>query len=96
MQLKAQIPKGYGYNLRFSVVVQLFLLVLGLFATDFGQLAQWVIFSIAIYWAMAVIVIVRRPSIPTRGDLIAIRYGFVLILIVVIFSTSLRWNLAGM
>ena len=96
MQLTTPVAKGYGRNLVVSVAVQMFLLLLGGLALDGGQLAQWVIYSIAIYWAMVLLVIARRSRNPTKGDLIAIRYGFIFILVGVVCSTSLRWSIAGL
>jgi len=71
------------------------LLLLGILALDGGQLAQWVIYSIVIYWVMALLVIVRRSSSTTKGDLIAIRYGFIFILVGIVCSTSLWWAITG-
>ena len=96
MQLTATVAKGYSRNLIASLAVQMFLLLLGSATTDRGQLGMWVIYSIAIYWVMAVIIIARRSSSPTRGDLIAIRYGFIFILVGVVCFTSLRWAITGL
>lgn len=71
------------------------LLLLTALAID-GQLLMWVVYSIAIFWVMALIIIVRRPSSPTRGDLVAIRYGFFGILVAVVGATMLRWTMDGM
>lgn len=95
MQLTTPVAKGYGRNLIVAVAVQVFLLLLGSLALDGGQLAQWVNYSIVIYWVMALLVIARRSSRPTKGDLIAIRYGFVFILVGVVCSTWLWWAITG-
>lgn len=95
MQLTTPVAKGYGRNLIVAVAVQIFLLLLGSLALDGGQLAQWVIYSIVIYWVMALLVIARRSGSPTKGDLIAIRYGFVFILVGVVCSTLLWWAITG-
>ena len=96
MQLTTPVAKGYGRNLVVSAAVQMFSLLLGCLALDGGQLAQWVIYSIVIYWVMALLVIARRSSSPTKSDLIAIRYGFIFILVGVVCYTSLRWAITGL
>ena len=95
MQLTTPVAKGYGRSLIVAVAVQIFLLLLGSLALDGGQLAQWVIYSIVIYWVMALLVIARRSSSPTKDDLIAIRYGFIFILVGVVCSTLLWWAITG-
>jgi hypothetical protein len=91
MKLTLPVEKGYGRNLIYSGVLQLFSLLVSSMTMDGGQLGQWVAYSVGTYLAMALIIMARRPKQPTRGDLIAIKYGFVFILIWVVFLTSAKW-----
>lgn len=79
-----------------SVGWQMFFLALGSVALDGGQTAMWVIYSIPIYWFMAAVILARRPHCPTKGDLIAIRYGFCFILVWVVVSTWSFWAIKGL
>lgn len=92
LQLNAKVAQGYGRNFLASVAVQVPLLILGSLALDGGQLGQWVTFSMAAYWLMALAIAIRRPRCPTRGDLIAIRFGFLFILMFFVTVTSIRWT----
>lgn len=92
LQLNAKVAQGYGRNFLASVAVQIPLLILGSLASDGGQLGQWVPFSIAAYWLMALAIVIRRPRCPTRGDLIAIRFGFLFILMSFVTVTCIRWT----
>jgi len=95
VKLTTQISESYIRDLRFSVVLQMLFLLLTAFAVE-GQLLMWVLYSLAIYWVMAFVMIARRPQNPTRVDLMVIRHGFFVILAAVAGSTTVRWNLAGM
>ena len=53
------------------ISMQLFLLLLGSLTMDGGQLGMWVIYSIAIYWIMAVIIIARRSRNSVTGAVIS-------------------------
>lgn len=95
MKHTTQISESYIQDLRFSVAFQLLLfLLIALGAID-GQLLMWVLYSLAIYWVMAFVMIARRPRSPTRVDLIVIRYGFFAILAAVMGSTTVSWTLSG-
>lgn len=95
MKLTLPIAKGYFRNQIASLALQLVLSLLGLMTLDGGQLAMWIIYSMAVYWPMAVIIAARRPKSPTKGDLIGIRYGFIFILIGIVCLTTLRWIARG-
>ncbi len=95
MKLTAPIAKAYSRNVLVSMLLQVLLLLLSLLATDGGQLTMWVLQSIPIFWFMVAVIVTRRPRNPTQVDLMVIRYGFVMILIAVIGSITLKWNLDG-
>lgn len=92
LQLNAKVAQGYGRNFLASIAVQVPLLIIGSLALDGGQLSQWVVFSITAYWLMALFIVIRRPRSPTRGDLIAIRFGFLFILMSFVIATCIRWT----
>jgi hypothetical protein len=92
LQLNAKVAQGYGRNFLASVVVQVPLLILGSLALDGGQLSRWVVFSIIAYWLMALVIVICRPRSPTRGDLIAIRFGFLFILMSFVTVTCTHWT----
>jgi hypothetical protein len=95
MHITAPVAKGCVRNLLASAAMQIVLLLLGGLALDGGQLGQWVVYSISIYWVMAFLIIARRFSTPSKGDLIALRYGFIFILVSVALSTSISWSIRG-
>lgn len=71
---------------------QLFLLLLGLVMLDGGYFAQCVILSMVAWWAMLLLMgLARRKA--TLGDLTAIRYGFLVILILIVVVRLLGKNL---
>lgn len=67
----------------FSLGLQLFLLLLGCVMLDGGFFGQCVILSMAAWWAMLLIIGLARRKV-TLGDLLAIRYGFLMILILMV------------
>ena len=100
MQLTATVAKGYSRNLLASLAIQAFFFIATKGQPDGLPLRMCVLYSIPIYGVMATIIIARRPSSPTRGDLIAIRYGFLFILVGVaccfISLISLRSAMTGL
>ncbi|MFN0079230.1 MAG: hypothetical protein ACKVY0_22425 [Prosthecobacter sp.] len=90
--LNAKVAQGYGRNFLASVAVQVPLLILGSLALDGGQLGQWIACSMAAYWLMALAIVIRRPRSPTHGDLIAVRFGFLFILMSFVTVTCIRWT----
>lgn len=96
MQLTTPMAKDYRRSLFISVGLQMFFQVLGGITFDGGLLFLRVNYSMAIYWVMALLVILRRPSKPTKGDLIAIRYGFLFILAGIVCVNALRSAIMGL
>ena len=71
---------------------QLFLLLLSLVMLNGGYFTQCVILSMAAWWAMLLIMgLARRKA--TLGDLMAIRYGFLVILTLILVGRLLLGKL---
>ncbi len=52
--------------------------ILSALTLDMGQTFCEAVTAIGAYWLAYGIIVVRRPSSPTRGDIFLIRYGFLL------------------
>lgn len=96
LHLTTPIAPGYLRNLGASVAVQLFLLTVGSLLTDGGQVAQFAAMSLLPYWIMALVVMMRRGKTPSRGDLVAIRYGYLFVFAGVVILSTLRWRVMGL
>jgi hypothetical protein len=96
MNLKATISPRYRGPILVGGCFQVALFFLGLLAMDRGQLLEWTAFAAFTYWLMALLIISRRPQMPTKWDLILLSSGFVLILPVTILLTSLIWSWRGL
>ena len=95
MHPSLKIASSYKRCFIIALVLQAFFILLGLITFDHGQLSMWVILSLASYWIVALIIVVRRPQSPTLVDLAVIRSGFIVILFLVIAFTSMLWWLSG-
>ncbi len=92
MNLKATISPRYRGPLLIAACFQAAFLLLGSLALDFGQLLQWTLFATITYWLSAAFIIAKRPKMPTRWDLILLRWGFVVILPLTFFLAGLIWS----
>jgi hypothetical protein len=66
-----------------------------LFAVGLDELLEIYVFSLLGFWTGAAIVILRRPTSPTRADRSFIRYGFPLVLVVGGLLVDCIWRLRG-
>ena len=71
---------------------QFFVFLLSLVLLNGGYFTQCVVLSMAAWWAMLLIMALARRKI-TVGDLIAIRYGFLMIVILVVLGRVFKRNL---
>jgi hypothetical protein len=85
----------YNTALKTALLLQAVIAVLTALALDLGQMqrAFWVAFLCQ--WAMVWIILLRRPSRPTRLDLAIVRYGIVPLLIIVVITGPWLLRLLG-
>lgn len=96
MNLEAKISPRYRSPLLIGASFQAGFLLLATLVFDFGQLFQWTLSAIVIYWITAGLIISRRPQMPTNWDLLLLRSGFLVILPASILLTSLIWMWRGL
>jgi len=72
------ISSAYWPAIKTALLQQGIVLVLALLILDMGATMCAAQTAVAAYWVAFGIVVVRRPSLPTRGDMFLIRYGFLL------------------
>jgi len=86
------------YNPAFkkSLLIQGVLAILTLLILDFGQThrAFWVAFLCQ--WATVSLLLLRRPSNPSRLDLLIVRYGIVPILILIVCAGPWLLRILGL
>ena len=63
----------------------LMLVFTGLMA-DHGVMLTWVIYSIWTFWAVVALIVIRRRSSPTQGDLSFVAWGFWVIAFIYILA----------
>jgi hypothetical protein len=63
-----------------TAVAQAIVLILGSLVLDGGFFAWTALIAAAAYWAGFIIVVVRHPELPTRGDLVWASAGFAITL----------------
>ena len=85
-------PK-YARPLKFAVVEQVLLMVLSAFVMDTGEFANITVHAIIAYWALALIMLLRRPLAPTSADLIVLKWGTFLFFGISFFLTPFIWSL---
>jgi len=71
-----KISAQYGPALRLAIAQQSVPLLASAFILDGGVLLRAVLFSGIAHWILICVILLRRPSSPTRFDISAIRIGF--------------------
>ena len=74
-RVRVDVAPAYEREVVLSIVQQIVLAVLAALTLDMGETARGVLASIIGYWIGAVIVMVRRPQSPSKGDLLFVRWG---------------------
>jgi len=90
------MPKELRSALRDSIAVQIGLGAIGGLMLDGGMCLQVWAFSMGAFWGGCAIVLGRRWKSPTKADLMVIRWGFlVLCLLVTPALSGLVWRVRG-
>ena len=76
MQIPLPISKSYINPLRFTAISQLFMLVVTGLMADFGVMFTWVSYAVLTFWAVALLILIRRRNHPTGFDLSFVTCGF--------------------
>lgn len=75
----AAIAPAYDRQIWFSVKQQVVLAVLATLVLDMGQTARGMAAIMIGYWCGVVVIVLRRPASPSKGDLFFVRWGCSLI-----------------
>ena len=80
------IAPAYDHQIWFSVKQQVVLVVLAGLVLDMGQTVRMMAAVIVSYWIGVAIILVRRPSSPSQGDLLFVRWGCALLAVTLLFT----------
>ena len=92
---RQSLAASYKQGLIIALIFQVLFILLGTMTFDSGDFLRSVILSILGYWIVALIIVLRRPTLPSRFDLAVIRSGFIVILFIVVALISTAWLLKG-
>jgi hypothetical protein len=92
---KPQEGDPFAAALKFGVKVQLALLALTFLVLDGGVLTKQYVVGMIGYWIAVAVLMVRRRSAPTRGDILFLRYGNIALLVAVPFIARLVYRAIG-
>ena len=90
----SEIAAPYKRALTQAVVLYCLWLGFSQLILDTGEFLSAVIYSSIAFWIGVVLVVVRRPLAPTRGDLYFIRWGIIPIVAmgVAVFTCVWHWK----
>jgi hypothetical protein len=86
MQGMLPISKSYIKPLLCTVISQIMLVIFTGLMADFGMMLTWTIKSIWTFWAVMALIVIRRKSCPTQGDLRFVMWGFWVIAFIYILA----------
>ncbi len=84
------LAPAYRPAIKTALLQQGIILVLARLVADMGETFNAAVIALAAYWLAFGIVVFRRARRPTRGDILLVRYGFLLIFVIVLTITYLR------
>jgi len=82
-------------SIRFGVVIQLGLFVLTALILDGGATNRHCVVAIIGYWIGALPIIVRRRKTPTKVDLLFLRWGMLLMMLLLPFIVGIVYGIIG-
>jgi hypothetical protein len=87
--------RAYWPALKLAALEQCIVGILAALVLDCGQCMHVTLVSVAAYWPSVCIVVARRPTSPTSGDIAFVKLGFLLILMVVMIAGTAYWTWRG-
>jgi hypothetical protein len=85
----------YRPPIRFGIISAMVFMVLPILALDMGQCLTVYICALAAYLALLPIILLRHRSTPTKFDLLAIKWAFVILFLFGILLFPLVWRFRG-
>ena len=89
------ISARYRKAMRGAALIQILVVICSGLILDGGNIEQLCAMALLPFWTVTVIFIWRRPQQPTRTDLMFIRVGYLLVVVVTGFLAPLIWRLRG-
>ncbi len=90
-----QLHLDYKDAMKFCLIYQVILGMLGAFVLDGGQLFQYWVVSMIAFWCSVAILVLRGATAPTKLDILYVKFGFFLILIIVPLAMDFAWRVRG-
>jgi hypothetical protein len=88
-----QLHPGYLQSVRFGLWLQGILLILSSFCMCVDRTeGPWLFFGIFVFWPGVFLIAWRRPEHPTRGDLLYVRVGYLLIMVLAPMVAGQVWT----
>jgi hypothetical protein len=82
---------AYGRPIKTALLQQGIFLILAALALDMGETWHTTLVAVLAYWMSAGVIVARRPDSPTRTDLFFIRWGFLVIWLIVVIVGPMAW-----
>lgn len=84
-----------GEAIKFSLCIQVLIVLLAGFATDGGAIGQIAFFAFVSFNSYPVSVLLLRPICPTKFDLMLIRFGYLPTLFITAYVANYVWEIRG-
>ncbi len=86
---------AYTPAIKSAMIQQVIFFILAVLMLDMGLTLHITVIAIMAFWFAFGVIIFRRPRSPTKGDIRFIRYGFLLIFVVVFMVGPFVWHALG-
>ena len=89
------ISSAYWPPVKTALLQQSIVLILAALTLDGGLTLNVAVIAILAYWLAFGVIVFRRAASPTRGDVLLVRYGFLLIFVCVLIAGPIAWRALG-
>src|SRR5438067_13644423 len=96
MKVMVRFSDRYKPCVYFALASAMLLGPLSSLVSDQGECITSYLYSLAVYVGLLVMVLFRRPSAPTKLDLIVIKWGLVLLFLLGLAIYPFAWYLRGL
>ena len=85
----------YWPTTKAALLQQGIIFILAALILDGGLTFHMAVIAFVAYWSALGIIVARRPSSPTRIDILLVRYGFLLVFLIVVTAGPFVWKAMG-
>ena len=95
MNTSARLSRQYGAAFQLALFQQALVFSASAVVLEWPRASLFALVATVGHWLTLVGIVIRRPELPTKGDLLVFRFGFVPVLVMTGLLAPLVWQVVG-